>query len=179
MADNQTNYEKETQAIQRWLKTTAGLNSFPVAQTPPKLVRPVVMLLAPYRGRDRNVDRYRYVNKVIQYGILYAATLPQGMALQDGLSSTLEEAVGKIPIFGMVDDGTGGQIESKIAEMFDADIEYQNTNALDVPFQLTYYIQYTRVRPYTPPPTFVGTRITGTTGSGTYDFNNYPNKPIE
>lgn len=170
----QTNYEKEIEAVQRWLKTTAGLNSFPVAKTPPKLTRPVVVLLTPFRGKDRNVDRYRYVNKVIQYGILHVADLAQGLALQDALSTTLEEAVGKIPVFGMVDDGQGGQVESKIAELFDGEIEYQNTQALDVPFQITYYVQYTRVRPVAPPPpTFVGTRIRGQADSGGFDVKNY------
>lgn len=171
----ETNFENELEALTRWCTTAASLTSFHAGQAPTEIARPSVEFKAPYRGRDRIRDRYVYVNKVIQYGVLYAATLAQGVGLQDRLFSNLEEAVGRIPVYGLVTDGQGGQKEDIIAWLFDARLEFQTATGLDIPFTLTYYVTYTRARPATPPPaTFVGTRVKGQIDNQDYDFANYP-----
>ena len=171
----ETNFANELEALQRWCTTAASLASFHAGQAPTELVRPVVEFKPPYRERDRNRDRYVYVNKVIQYGVLYVATLAQGMSLQDKLFSSLEEAMGRIPVYGLVDDGRGGQQEGIIAWLFDARLEFQTAAGLDIPFTLTYYVSYTRTRPINPPPaSFVGTRVKGQIDNRNYNFANYP-----
>ena len=56
-------YSKELTAIQMWLKSTAGLNSFKRG-TSVNLSRPVVLFDVPGRGRARHLTRYSYVQTV-------------------------------------------------------------------------------------------------------------------
>lgn len=169
----QANYQKEMGAVQRWLKATADLNSFHVDKRPKNIPRPVAELLAPFRGRDRNLTRYKYVTKVIQYGTLYVATLADAARYQDTLLSALEESVGVISIYGMLPDGQGGEVEGVIATLTDGELSFSTAAALDVPFSLTYYVTYTRVRPPDPPPaTKVGNRITGQVNTDVFNVKN-------
>lgn len=170
----QQNYEKELQAVQRFFKTAAGLTSFHVDKRPKSIPRPVAEFMPPFRGTDRNLTRYKYVTKVIQYGTLYVATLAEIVAYQDKLLSALEEAVGSIPVFGLVPDGQGGQKEGVIASLTDGEIAFDSAKALDVPFSLTYYVTYTRVRPPDPPPArMVGNKITGQVNTDGFAVKDY------
>lgn len=171
----ETNFENELEALQRWFAIAAGLASFQAGQAPPEPARPAAEFKPPGRMRDRNRDRYGYVTKVIQYGVLYVSTLAQGLNLQDRLFSSLEEAVGRIPVYGPVDDGQGGEPEGVTAWLFDGRLEFQTAAGLDIPFTLTYWAAYARERPAAPPPpAFVGTRVKGRVEDRHYDFANYP-----
>ena len=84
-------YSKELTAIQMWLKSTAGLNSFKRG-TNVNLSRPVVLFDVPGRGRARHLTRYSYVQTVTWPCTLYVDTLDEAVRYQEALVSDLEEA---------------------------------------------------------------------------------------
>ena len=65
-------YSKELTAIQMWLKSTAGLNSFK-------------------RGTSVNLTRYAYVQTVTWPCTLYVDTLDEAVRYQEALVSDLED----------------------------------------------------------------------------------------
>lgn len=145
-------YQGELKAVQSWLKATAGLNSWRRSEAPPTLPRPVVVWDSPYRGRANNLHRYAYVQKVIYYGKLYVSSLNEVLDLQDTLITDLENKCGVIPI-----NGSGG---TPLGLLKDATLEFTETEGLDVPFRLTYYVTYGRIKPAAPPaPLKVFTRV--------------------
>lgn len=83
-------YSKELTAIQMWLKSTAGLNSFKRG-TSVNLSRPVVLFDVPGRGRARHLTRYSYVQTVTWPCTLYVDTLDEAVRYQEALVSDLED----------------------------------------------------------------------------------------
>ncbi len=149
-------YEKELEALQRWVKSVAGLNSVRLSDAQPKVARPVILWETPSRSKDRNLSRYQYVNKVTQYGRLYVNSLDQLLVFQENLLGDLEERVGVLPIYA---DGTV-IANLKAVELVFTDNQGQSISSLDVPFGIKYEVTYGRTRPIVPPPaTTVTTRV--------------------
>jgi hypothetical protein len=136
-------YLEELDALQRWIYGTAGLTSMRLAEAPPKVARPVILWEPPFRGRDRNLGRYTYINRVQQYGKLYVTSLDQLTDYQEKLLGDLEEKVGVLPVF----DSTG----VKVADLKNVELEFNRSESLDVPFIIRYEIAYARTRPAAAP----------------------------
>lgn len=137
-------YDREIDALGRWLVAAAGLKSMRLMQSPPKVARPVILWQAPHRQRDRNISRYQYVNAVTQYGKLYATSLDQLNDLQEKLLKYLEDRDGILDVFD-----TNGV---KIAILKEVEVEFMNAENLDVPIRVRYEATYGRPRPDLPPP---------------------------
>jgi hypothetical protein len=137
---------QEIDALQRWVKGAAGLNSMRLTAAPPRVARPVILWETPRRGRDRNVTRYQFVNRVQQFGKLFADNLDQLLDYQARLQLDLEEKQGVLPVYDQ--EGAAGV---QIGTIKAAVIEFGESESLDVPFTLTYEATYTRTKP-TPPP---------------------------
>lgn len=148
-----SNYLAELEAIQRWVKATAGLNSMRLQTAPPKVARPVILWEAPSRSRDRNITRWLYVNQVTQYGKLYANDLGHLLDFQDKLFSDLEERVGVLPVYN--------QAGQQIGKLEAVQLTFRETEGLDVPIEVQYQVTYSRTKPVEPPaPTAVYTKVT-------------------
>jgi len=151
-------YEKELEALQRWVKSVAGLNSVRLSDAQPKVARPVILWETPSRSKNRNLRRYQYVNRVTQYGRRYVNSLDQLLTYQEALLGDLEEKVGVLPVYAA--DGTVAA-NLKAVELDFTDNQGQAISSLDVPFSIKYEVTYGRVRPAEPPPaTTVTTKIT-------------------
>jgi len=147
-------YEKELEALQRWVKAAAGLNSVRLSDAQPKVARPVILWETPSRSKDRNLSRYQYVNKVTQYGRLYVNSLDQLLTMQEDLLGDLEEKVGVLPVYAT--DGTVAASLKAVEIAFPSN----QVASLDVPFNISYEVTYGRTRPIEPPPaTTVVTKI--------------------
>lgn len=154
MADK---YIAELSALQRWVKTTTGLDSLRQKEAPPRLARPVILWESPHRGRDRNLNRWAYVNKVTQFGKLFVINVDQLAIIQDKLFSDLEERTGLLPVYG-----AAGIV---VTLLKNCDLTFSNSDTLNIPFSITYEITYTRVKPpAVPNATFVGNKIRSADG---------------
>lgn len=148
-------YNEELEALQRWVKATADLNSIKLKESMPALTRPVIVWETPSRGRNQNLSRYKYTVKVIQFGKLYVKDVGQGNDLQDALISDLEERVGVLPIYRRQDG-----VDVQVAILKQATIEFDPAETLEIPFKITYEATYTRTKPEPyPQATYVGLRI--------------------
>lgn len=146
-------YKGELTAVQTWIKQTAGLNSWRRSKAPPALPRPVAVWDSPFRGRDKNLDRYTYEQKVVFYGTLFVNDLNESLQLQDTLITALENQCGIISLL----DSTG----ISVGYLKNASFSFTDVEGLDVPFTLTYYVVYKRKRPTAPSSAKrVHTRIT-------------------
>lgn len=144
-------YLKELDAVQTWIKSVAGLNSYRLSEASPKLARPVVLWEAPSRSKDRNISRYQYVNKVKQYGRLFVKHLDHALKVQEQLTKDIEEKVGVIPI---MEDG------KQIGLLKAVTIDFTESNSLDINFSVSYEVTYGRTKPVEPPAaTYVGQRF--------------------
>lgn len=144
-------YLEELDALQRWIKGVANLNSFRLSEAPPKVARPIILWEPPFRSRDRNLTRYQYVTRVQQYGKLYVQSLEQFGQLSDLLLFDIEEKVGVLPIY------SAGAVAGRLKQV---GIEFRQSEGLDVPFIITYEATYGRTKPEMPPPaTYVGNRF--------------------
>ncbi|WP_138751120.1 hypothetical protein [Paenibacillus sinopodophylli] len=139
--ENYFTYELE--AITRWVKATAGLSSMLLSAAPPTVARPVILWEAPQRSRDRNISRYVFVNKVRQYGRLFAADLLKLLDYQARLQLDLEDRDGLLEVF----DRTG----TVIGKLKEVTVRFETSEALDVPFSVEYEATYSRNRPVDPP----------------------------
>lgn len=147
-----TNFEAELDAIGRWIKGAANLNSIRLQLAPPAVARPVILWEPAARSTSRNLSRYLYVTKVQQYGKLYVVSLDQLNEYENLLLADLEERVGLVPVFAGAQ--TIGHLEA-------VEIEFSNSETLDVPFTVRYEVTYSRVTPEAAPPaTYVGNKIT-------------------
>lgn len=145
-------YSKELTAIQTWIKSVTGLNSYRLSEAKPKLSRPVILWEVPSRSRDRNISRYVYVNKVRLNGRLFVKSLNSANSIQEQLIKDIEEKVGLLPI---MDNGV------QVALLKAVTIEFSESDSLDIPFSITYEVTYSRTRPAEPPAaTTVVTKIT-------------------
>lgn len=144
-------FEQEIDALQRWVKTAAGLNSMRLIAAPPKVARPVILWENPHRGKDRNVSRWQYVNKVQQFGKLFVNSFDEAARIQQQLSLDLEEKVGVLPIY---------EAGNQVALLKAVEITFKNSQDLDIPIIVTYEATYSRQRPdVAPPASFVGTKL--------------------
>lgn len=154
MGVDNTDYELELKAVQTWLKASSGLNSWKRTVAPPHLPRPVVLWESPYRGRARNLSRYAYTQTIKYYGKLFINGVDEALDIQNRLVVDLEDRCGTIPIL----DATGAQAGYIKA----AQLVFNETEGLDVPFTLSYEVSYSRKRPEAiPPPKYVYTKVTG------------------
>lgn len=150
-------YSKELETLQTWVKSVTGLKSYRLREAKPKLARPVILWENPQRQPPRNIGQYQYVISVRQYGRLFVASLDESLDAQEKLTKDLAEKYG---IFTITEDGF------KVGLLKEAEIEFTNSESLDVPFSVKYEVTYGRTRPAVPPPaTTVTTRYV-------LDFNN-------
>jgi hypothetical protein len=150
-------YIQELDAIGRWIKATASLNSMRLVEAPPKVARPIVLWEAPNRRTDRNISRYIYVKRTSQYATLYVKSLDQLGVIMDKLETNLEERVGVLPIYD--------SMNTQIGLLKAVEIEFNNSENLNVPITVQYEATYSRVQPDPlPAATSVTNKIT--TGGG-------------
>lgn len=153
-------YLQELDALQRWIKAAAGLNSVRLQAAPPAVARPVILWEAPRRSKRRELSRWNYVAGVSQYGKLYAENLDQLLAVEIALMQDLEAKGGVLPIY----DQAGVQV----AEIKAAAIEFMDSENLDVPFRVDYQVTYARaIPPVIPPASRVVTKLTTRDEGGT------------
>ena len=144
-------YLKELTAIQTWVKAVTGLNSYRLREAKPKVARPVILWENPSRSRDRNISRYQYVNRVRQYGRLFVSSLDEALTIQEQLLKDLEEKVG---VLAIEENGV------KLGVLKAVEIEFTDSDSLDIPFNIVYEVTYGRTRPADPPnATTVTTKI--------------------
>jgi hypothetical protein len=134
----------ELVSIQRWVKSAAGLDSIRLSTAPPKVARPVILWEAPQRGRGSNTSRYAYVNRMRQYGKLYASNLNQLLDYQGRLEFDLEDRENVLDLYD--DAGT------VIGKLKNVSIKFENSDDMDVPFSIEYEVGYRRTKPADPPP---------------------------
>lgn len=136
-------YKKELDAIQRWIYAVAGLTSMRLTQAPPKVARPIILWQASERSKDRNISRYQYVNRVVQYGKLYVNSLDELNDLEYQLLNDIEEKLGVLSVF---DDQN-----TEIAKLKAVEVTFDQSNTLDVPIRIEYEATYGRTRPAQAP----------------------------
>lgn len=147
-------FEYELKAIQRFIKTTAGLNSWRRTAAPPKLARPVIIWESPYSGRTQHISRWTYQQNKKYYGKLYVNDVTECIRLQELLTFGLENLCG---VLRVIDDNGNriGWIRDAVFEFNDA------SDTLDIPFTLSYEVSYARQKPEAPPtPRVIGTKVT-------------------
>lgn len=146
-------YLLELTTVQTWLKTASGLNSWRRTNAPPTLPRPVVLWESPYRGRARHLHRYAYVQRVKYFGKLFVNSVDEVLLLQQRLNEDIENRCGLLDVID-----TNGD---KVGILKEVEVEFVETEGLDVPFRLSYEVAYTRTKPTTPPaPLHVYTKVT-------------------
>lgn len=128
-------YDKELNAIQTWLKSTAGLASFKRGVSL-SLSRPVVLFDSPGRSRSKHLTRYAYVQTVSVFGTLYVDSLDECLIYQNALLQDLEDKCGVVDV---VDDK--GNLEGRLKN---ANLKFKEGDSLDVAFTLTYDVAYKR-----------------------------------
>lgn len=127
-------YSKELTAIQTWLKSTAGLNSFKRG-TNLNLSRPVVLFDVPGRSRAKHLTRYSYVQTVTWPCTLYVNTLDEAVRYQEALVSDLED---RCNVLEISENGKRvGWLKNVVAKFINGD-------SLDATFTLTYDVAYKR-----------------------------------
>lgn len=148
------NFEYELKAIQRFIKTTAGLNSWRRTATAPKLARPVVLWESPYSGRTQHISRWTYQQNKKYYGKLYVNDITECIKLQETLICGLEDLCGVLPVL----DNNG----NRVGWIRDAVLEFNDaSDTLEIPFTLSYEVTYARKKPEAPPaPRVIGTKVT-------------------
>lgn len=146
-------YIHEVDALGRWIKLTAGLNSFRLTEAPPKVARPVVLWEAPNRRKDRHVTRYVQVRRTAQYATLYAKNLDQLADIMDKLEADLLNREGVLNVYS---DGTGTATQVGILKA--VEIEFNNSTNLDIPFTIRYEAAYDVTPEAAPPATKVYTK---------------------
>lgn len=146
-------YVLELKAVQTWLKSASGLNSWRRTNAPPTLPRPVILWESPFRGRARHLHRYAYVQNVRYYGKLFVNSVDEVLLLQQKLSEDIENRCGLLDVLD--DNGV------KVGLLKSVEVEFNETEGLDVPFRLSYEVAYTRTKPVDPPaPIHVYTKVT-------------------
>lgn len=151
-------YIQELDAIQRFMKSAANLNSWRLQEAPVEVSRPVILWLPPNRQKDRHINRYLYVKRVSQYGTLYVNSLDQLGTLMDQLENSLEEKESLLPIF----DGP-----NEVGILKAVSVEFQQAENLDVPIIVRYEASYARAKPpEIPGASSISTKIITTGGSG-------------
>jgi hypothetical protein len=147
-------YLQEIDAMQRWVKATANLNSFRLSEAPPKVGRPVALLEAASRRKDRVISHYSTTRRISQYGKLYVKNLDQLADIVDKLERDLEEKQGLLPIF---ENSNAAAVQ--VGSLKAVEFELTTSDQLDVPFQIRYEVTYHRPKPVIPAATSVNTRI--------------------
>lgn len=127
-------YSKELTAIQTWLKSTAGLNSFKRG-TNLNLSRPVVLFDVPGRSRAKHLTRYSYVQTVTWPCTLYVNTLDEAVRYQEALVSDLEDRCNVLEI---------SENGKRIGWLKNVVAKFINGDSLDATFTLTYDVAYKR-----------------------------------
>ena len=127
-------YSKELTAIQTWLKSTAGLNSFKRGMNL-NLSRPVVLFDVPGRSRAKHLTRYSYVQTVTWPCTLYVDTLDEAVRYQEALVSDLEDRCNVLEI---------SENGKRIGWLKNVVAKFINGDSLDATFTLTYDVAYKR-----------------------------------
>jgi len=149
-------YNEELNVISTWVKAVAQLPNMRLREAPAKVARPVILWENPSRGKDRDISRYTYVNKVIQFGKLFVSSVEQANDLQEKLLADLQEKGGVLPIYNTVD---GQQV--LVGRLKQVDIKFRESDNLNIPVELTYEVTYGRTRPAAvPAATTVTNKVT-------------------
>lgn len=147
-----SNYQLELNTIQTWIKNASGINSIRLNNGKTKAPRPIILFEAPGRNKDRELTRYKYINRVTQYCRLFVNNLEEALAIQEALLSDIEDR----DSFLLIEDN--GVEVGKLKEIA---VEFTDSDGLDISFIIRYEVTYGRVSPEAPPaPTFVGNRLT-------------------
>jgi hypothetical protein len=136
-------YVEELLAIQTWVKSVAGLNSYRLKDAKPKVARPVILWEVPSRVKDRNLSRYTYVQKVRQYGRLFVNSLDEVLDVQEKLSADLESVGNVLPVYN------AGVFAGYLKAVT---LEFTEGVDLDVKFNVAYEVAHGNTRPQEAPP---------------------------
>jgi hypothetical protein len=149
-----SNFLREIDALGRYVYRAATLKSMRLTEAPPTVARPVILWENPQRGRSRNLDQYTYVVRVQQFGKLFVNSFDQAAIYQDSLISYLEEKYGVLEVY------ENDQSTQVVALLKAVTIEFNPSETLDIPINVTYEATYSRKRPVDPgPASFVGNKI--------------------
>jgi hypothetical protein len=140
MADIMT-YDKELTAIQTWLKSTTGLNSWKLKEAPSQLAKPVIIWDTPSRGRSWDMNRYEYVVPVNQYGRLCVGSVEDAIKYQGQLLIDLGEKCNRLSVID------NGQVIRKLKNV---QIEFYGEE-LESKFTVSYEVPYYRTKPAEAP----------------------------
>lgn len=137
-------YKAEIDALQRWLKSSAGLNSVRLKEAQTVVARPVILWETPNVVPGRRIDSYSYLKSVSQYGKLYVKSLDQLLEIQEAITVYLDESQNILPVYGS--DG------AQVGHLKNVTIELKESETLDVPITVKYEAAYGRTRPADPGP---------------------------
>jgi len=133
--------DKEMTAIQTWVKSITGLNSWLLKMAPTKLPRPVIIFDMRSPGTSYNMTRYEYVIPVRQYGRLCVNSVEEAQKYQGLLLADLGEKCNVVPVI------EGSNI---IRRLKNVQFDFVGQD-LEGAFVLTYEVSYFRTRPAEAP----------------------------
>lgn len=146
------NYKLELNTIQTWIKQAAGINSIRLNSGKTKAPRPIILFEPPGRGKDRELTRYKYINGITQYCRLFVNNLDEALEIEEALLSDIEDR----DSFLNIEDQNGNQV----GRLKEVEVEFTDSDGLDISFVIRYEVTYSRPVPDAPPaPTFVGNRL--------------------
>jgi hypothetical protein len=145
-------FKLELEAIQRFCKKAAALDSVVITANPEPLARPIIVWEAPWRGKPKLITSYKYSIPVKQYGKLQVNNGNETVVVQEKLILGLEDLDGMLDIL----DANG----VKVGRIQYAFWTFDTTDTTEVPFNLAYEVTYCRPLPVIPGPAInVGTDI--------------------
>lgn len=145
-------YQKELETITKWIYDTTGVKGLKLDNDRTRQGRPFILYEIPWRGRDRNITRYKYVNEVRQYAKLFVRSAMEALEIQEKLLKDIEDKDNILEI----KDSQG----NTIGLLKEVNINFPDSQGLEVNFNIQYEVTYSRPKPDEPPAAdFVGNRI--------------------
>lgn len=145
-------YQKELDTISKWIYDTTGVPGLEITNDRSKRARPFILYEIPWRGRDRNITRYKYINRVRQYAKLFVRNATEALEIQEKLLKGIEDLDGILPVL----DDQG----EEIGLLKEVNIEFTDSQGLEINFTVNYEVTYSRPKPDpVPAATFVGQRV--------------------
>ena len=146
-------YKQELDALGRWVYQKAGLRSYRLDSSPPKVARPVILWEIPNSTRGSALGNYAFTKKRSQFGKLYVGSLNQLADLMDLLEQTLADSYEYLPIHES--DEPSAPIIGRLQRV---QFDVGTSETLDVPITVRYeVIQYRTQEAEAPPATVVVT----------------------
>ncbi|MED3571960.1 hypothetical protein [Cytobacillus praedii] len=148
-------YLQELDALGRWVFSVAKLKSHRLSAAPPQVARPVILWEGPTRTKGENLGRYHFTRKTSQYGVLYVSNLDQLADLMDKLEKDLGDRDEWLPIFE-----TDQPNAVQVGKLRKVQIEFNTTQAVNIPIIIRYEVTYSRPTPVKAPAAVsVGNKI--------------------